>query len=234
MSEEKSENTTEATEAKSDATSTPGNNTTDSNSVTVDFGGWINKGFTMYKENAVALIVAGLIAGLLIGVTFGILAGPMIAGLTLMTIRIYDGEKVEIGDVFQGFQFFLPSFLFILVWGFIILLAALLLEMIPILGILAGNIPGLVFGTLLIFAMPMIVDKKMDFWAASMASIDKVKPLFWPLLGLYVVGQLIGSAGLILCFIGVILTMPISYCIFTAAYRNFFPKQGGESKPADA
>ena len=192
--------------------------------VEVDFEGWIRKGFEMFKTNAGSLIVAVFLAVLLSACTLGILAGPMLAGLAIMTIQIFDGESVEIGDVFKGFQFFLPSFLFLLVWGFIFTSITSILVTLPLFGTFLGSISGFFMGTFLMFAIPLIVDKEKDFWSAAMESIDCVKKVYWPLFGIYSIACLIGSAGIMLFGIGIILTLPITYCINIVAYRNFFSK----------
>ena len=78
------------------------------NNVQVDLGDWIKRGFEMYKENFSILLLASLIALALTLVTVGVLAGPMYAGIVLITIRIYDKiePKPVTGDVFKGFNFF--------------------------------------------------------------------------------------------------------------------------------
>jgi len=166
-----------------------------------------------------------LLAALLASLTLGILAGPMGAGLVLMILRMMDGENVEIGDLFQGFSYFAPSFLFALVWGLINIVISFALGMVPFIGTAVSIFVSLTIVTVIIFGLPLIVDRKMDFWAASLESIDKVKPVFWPMLGLLIISSLIGDIGILACGIGVIATIPISICINTVAYRKFYPKQ---------
>ena len=66
----------------------------------------------------------------------------------------------------------------------------------------------------------VIVDKEKEFWPASMESFEIVKTNFWPILGFAIVTAIIGSLGVILCAIGVILTAPIQACMLTVAYRD--------------
>jgi len=84
---------------------------------------------------------------------------------------------------------------------------------------------SIVLETALMFGLFLIVDKKMEFWPASMLSMNVVKPHFFPFLGLLVVAMLIGHVGAIACGIGVIVTMPIAVCILAVAYRNVFGVQ---------
>ena len=92
------------------------------NDIQVDLGDWIKDGFDLYKNNFGILVLASLIAIILSGATFGILAGPMCAGMILITLKLHDNadEKAELGDLFRGFTFFLQSFLFQCVDIFII------------------------------------------------------------------------------------------------------------------
>ncbi len=201
------------------------------NKVNVDFGGWIQKGFDLYKNNLVVLIIAHLVAFVLSAFTLGILAGPMFAGLALITLRLVDQQapKPEIGDVFKGFEYFLQSFLFYLVWGVISMVAISVIGWIPCVGQLASIFVAYALQALLIFSIFLIVEKKMDFWSASMESFNVVKTNFWPFLGLTVVAGIIGSVGLVLCGIGVVLTAPIYGCIVTVAYRESYKQASAET-----
>jgi hypothetical protein len=196
------------------------------------FGDWIKEGFDLYKNNLGLLILSSLIAFLLSGVTLGILSGPMYAGLIGIVLRLRDGDPTPpvVGDVFQGFQFFLPSFLFGIVWGAIMVAGCLILVIIPCLGQLLSVCLVVAASAFLMFGLFLIVDRKMDFWPASMASIEKVKPTFFPYLGLAVVAGVIGQIGALACGIGACITMPIYFAIIAEAYRDVFGN--GAAAPA--
>ncbi len=190
----------------------------------VDLSNWIKDGFDLYKNNFGILLIATLIFALLSGLSLFILAGPMGAGILLITLALHDNKepKPEVGDLFKGFSFFLQSFLFILVWGILIFVASLIVGLVPFIGPLASICVQLAANTLIMFSMFLIVDKQMDFWPASMESINMVKTNFWPFLALSVVAGVLGSIGAILLGIGIILTLPIYFCIITVAYRKVF------------
>ena len=170
------------------------------------------------------LIIAHLVAIVLSGITLGILTGPMVAGLAMITLRLYDNQtpKPEIGDIFKGFDHFAQSFLFYLVWGVISFICIFILGLIPCIGQVASIFVAYAVQTIVIFAIFLIVEKRMDFWAASMESLNVVKTNFWPFLGLTVIAGIIGSLGLVLCGIGVVITAPIYGCIVTVAYRESY------------
>lgn len=188
----------------------------------VKFGEWIEKGFNLYKENFSILVLASLIAVLLSVATIGILAGPMLAGLILITLKLLDKiePKPEVGELFKGFDYFLQSFLFVVVWGVAVFIAMFIVGLVPLIGALASIFLSLAAGALLMFGLFLIVDKGMDFWPASLESFNMVKANFWPFLGLSIVAGIIGSIGAIACGIGVVITLPIQYCILTVAYRD--------------
>lgn len=194
------------------------------NKVEVKFGEWIQKGFDLYKANLGPLIVAALLTVVLSVVTIGILAGPLYAGLVLMTLGFLDKQepKPQIGDVFKGFEVFLQSFLFFLVWCVISLVISFGLSLIPCLGPILSMLVSWAISTCLMFGLFLIADKRLDFWPASMDSFNAVKTNFWPFLGLYLVASIIGSIGAIACGIGVIVTLPITVCILAVAYREIF------------
>ncbi|MBW1788347.1 MAG: hypothetical protein JRK53_17275 [Deltaproteobacteria bacterium] len=213
--------------------------------VEVKFGEWFENGFTLYKKNFVVLVLASLIALLVSAATLGILAGPMIAGMLLITLRLHDGEdpKPEVGTLFKGFDYFLNSLLFVVVWGAAVLAASFLLALVPCIGQLAALFVIYAAQTALMFGMFLIVDLGMDFWSASQRSYRVVKTNFWIFLGFAVVAGIIGSIGGIACGIGVAVTAPIQACAFTVAYRDVFsntrpePVVGNEineSVPADS
>ncbi|MBW2708946.1 MAG: hypothetical protein JRD04_06640 [Deltaproteobacteria bacterium] len=192
--------------------------------VDVKFGEWIERGFALYKENFGVLVLASLIAVVVSGITVGILAGPMAAGIILIVLQLGDRKepRSEVGTLLKGFDFFLNSFLFFIVWGVAIFVVSLILDRVPCIGQLGSLFVVFVAHSLLMFGMFLIVDKKMEFWPASVASFNMVKRNFWPFLGFSIVSNLIGSIGAVACGIGIVFTLPIQICILMVAYREIF------------
>jgi len=192
--------------------------------VPVKFGGWVEQGFRLYKENFKTLVLASIFVVVLSSVTAGILAGPMLAGLVLLILELGNGKrpKPEAGKVFKGFDFFLPSFLFVVVWGLGTFIVSLIAGVIPVIGQLASLFAVYAAQALLMFGLFLIVDRQMEFWPASMESIQTVKTNFWPFFALATVAGIIGSVGVIAFGIGVVFTIPIQGCILAAAYREVY------------
>jgi len=225
--------------------------------VDVKFSEWIQQGFNLFKENMVTLILVNLLAIVISASTFGILGGPMYAGVILVTLGLLDKKqpKPEVGEVFEGFNYFLQAFLFyicihavILVLDFILFprigtitstgciniltLMRMLVRALRALVIL--KLVGFVIMTPVMFGLFLIVDKRMDFWPAAKMSYEKVKENFWPLLGLFIVASILGQIGVILCCIGVFVTAPIMSCILAVAYRAVFSQTETPTAPPPA
>ena len=202
--------------------------------VNVKFGEWIEKGFNLYKENFGILVLVSLIAVIVSAITVGVLAGPMAAGVLLIVFQLHDRKepKPEVGTLLKGFDFFLNSFLFFIVWGVAIFVVSLILGLVPCIGQVASLFVVFVAHALLMFGMFLIVDRNMEFWPASVESFNMVKRNFWPFLGFSIVSNLIGSIGAVACGIGVVFTLPIQICILMVAYREIF--DGNAVEPLDS
>lgn len=190
----------------------------------VKFSEWLEQGFAFFKENINALILPSLLAVVVSMVSLGILAGPMMIGLILITLRLLDKSEPapQAGDVFQGFAYFLNAFLLVLVSGAISIAGSLVLNLVPCIGQIASIFFSFGLGTALMFAPFLIAEKKMDFWPAAMESIEKVKTNFWPFFGFYVVASILGSLGAIACGIGIIVTLPLYIGCIAIAYRSVY------------
>lgn len=190
--------------------------------IEVKFGEWIEKGFHIYKDNLGLLLLVSLVSVAISLVTGGILAGPMMAGLAYITMALTDQKepKPPAGDIFNGFNYFLPAFLFCIVWCLVMLVVTFVLGIVPCIGALLALFVNYSIGTAVMFGLYLIVDKKMGFWDASRESYEITKTNFWAFLGFFVVCTILAYLGTLLCLIGVIITLPIEFCIIAVAYRS--------------
>ena len=204
--------------------------------VDVRFSKWIEEGFNLYKNNFTTLVLASVIALVLSTVTFGLLAGPMIAGLIVVTLQLLRKKepRPDAGRVFRGFDYFLNSFLFFAVWGFVILLGSFILALFPIIGQLLSLFFVYAAQAFLMFGMYLIVDKHLNFFPASRESIKTVKTNFWPFFGLSAIASIIGTIGAIAFGIGLVFTIPIQACILAVAYQEIFGRTGQTVTPGSA
>jgi hypothetical protein len=182
-------------------------------------------------------------------VPLGILLGPMMCGLYVAFFKQMRREPVEFGDLFKGFDYFGPSVIatlihivpmlaimlpsiFLLYAGLIISIAAQGSEPNP--GALLGSFVMFGFFMLVVilatvvisigfmFSYPLIVDRKMPGFDAVKLSFKAVLANFWGLLGLAMLQFLLGLAGALLCYVGLIFVFPISYASIAVAYERVF------------
>lgn len=192
--------------------------------VQVKVGKWVEDGFNLYKENFKTLVLGSIFVVVISTITAGILAGPMLAGMALVILELRDRKapKPEAGRVFKGFDFFVPSFLFVVLWGIAIFVISVMVGVFPIIGQLASFFVVYAAQAFLMFGLFLIVDRKMEFWPASQNSINTVKANFWPFFGLSIIAGLIGGIGALAFGIGIVFTFPIQGCILTVAYREVY------------
>lgn len=191
----------------------------------IDIGDVLRKGFDLYKENVTTLLVATLLAYVIAVVTVGILAGPMAAGLVLVTLGLIDKRqpKPDIGEIFQGFTYFVPTLVFVILMIVAMLVGNFILALVPLLGLILPTLYVLALSTFTMFAVFNIVDRKLDVVPAIQASVDTVKANFWIFFGLNIVASVISSIGVVACGVGVIVTAPMYMCMIAVVYRQLQP-----------
>ena len=195
-------------------------------------------------------VAVGGLAGIpLVGTVFSIvnlvIAGPLMGGLLYLFLKAIRNEPAEIGVVFTGFcRAFSQLFLGYLVAGilpalclipaavvaFITVLPAILQHEHPLPAqfILPGAVALLCFVPMIylqtswMFTLPLIVDRQMDFRPAMQLSWKRVNLHWWQVFGLMVVMGLVNLAGLLLCCVGLLVTIPIGIAAMMFAYETIF------------
>ena len=210
----------------------------------------IKAGWELVKDQY-WLFVGMSLVGLMIGsaVPLGLLLGPMMCGLFLTFFKRRRGELIEFGTLFKGFDYFGPSLiatlLHILPIMAIIIPAYLMFYLSLIVSVAAQGDepnPAAMFGVLgmfglfwvvmifviiiisigFTFAYPLIVDRKLQGFDAVKLSFKAAMANFWRLLGMIILTSFMGIAGMLLCYVGLFLVLPISYAAIAAAYEQVF------------
>ena len=127
----------------------------------------------------------------------------------LMHIR---NEQPEIGDAFAGItESFVQLCLLGLVMTFFILV-----------GFLFCVLPGIYLSVAWYFAMPLVVDKRMNFWDAMMLSMKMVNKHWFMVFALIVVFIIVMLLGFCVLCIGIFVAAPIAYAALMYAYEDIF------------
>lgn len=198
----------------------------------VKLGDWLSEGWGLVSEDLGTWIVAALLTLLIGTVSLGICMPALHVGLFMMAFAKMRGEEISAGDVFQGFSKFGPAFVAALLAAIVVFVAALVLQIIPIVGQIASALLGIVVGAGLFYTFQLIAETDIGAVDALKESFEKVKPDFLMYCVTSFVYGLINSVGAGLCGIGALFTMPLVVGAMAMAYRDNFELEGVAAAPA--
>ncbi len=185
-----------------------------------DIGNWVSQGWEWFLNDAPLHLAIGFFALLLISVGNGVLAGPVMAALSCSALRAVERKKVELGDFFEGFRYF--------VWS---LLAFLLIAVLSLIGLVVLIVPGLVIMTMYMFTFHFIADQKKDFWQAMEASRQFVSRDYMGFTMFFLLLAFFNLLGLLFFGVGLIFSIPVSWLALTAAYLSETQPQTAADSP---
>jgi uncharacterized membrane protein len=180
-----------------------------SGEVTAQTGRWISAGWELIKGDWMTFALMALVFAIVANCVPLVLQGTMIAGFHIACIRKMMSGRAEVSDLFKAFNSFAAN-----------LLASLVITFFTFVGMLLCVIPGLVVAAMYLFTYLFIVDRKMDFWPAMQASHELVKKDYFGFSLFLLTLILINIGGALLCFVGLLVTLPLTYAAITAAYRD--------------
>lgn len=152
-----------------------------------------------FKKNVLTHVVCTLLVMVVAGISAGLLAGPMVVGYMRMIERETRGESVQIGDVFRGFDDFVPAFV-----------AGLISALVVSLGFMLCFIPGLLVMALPPVALFLVARGERDGVAAFSQAWSIVTKNLGSAFFCSLVLGVVGSLGFLLCWVGALLTLPLS------------------------
>jgi len=169
-----------------------------------------------------ALLVFGLwsIPGIGVWATIA-LSFVLLGGLYWLYLRELRGHPVDIGAVFVGFgPLFVP-----------LLIAGSVASSLVVVGGLLCVVPGVYLVVAWhMFAPLLMIDKGLGFWQALECSRKVVTRHWWACAGLFLLGVLAVSAGLLACLVGAVITLPLFIAAVVVAYEDIFG-EGGPKRP---
>ena len=181
--------------------------------------------FNQITELFTGPIIQGMIrqhvfspGGIFIVVLVSILGAPvyvvLMAGLMKYFLKLIRGEPTAIGDAFAGFG---PM------TGQLILLG-LVMNLLVLIGFVLCIIPGIFLQVAWLFAMALVIDRRMNFWDAMELSRKMVCKHWFIVFAFLIVYSLVVMAGVIACCIGILVTIPIGLGAWMYAYETIFSR----------
>ena len=167
------------------------------NLLTGNFGLLFGATFCGAGSSAIGCQFIPLIGGIINWLIYGVLYG----GVYLIFLNRIRGRPASVGDVFAGFSL-----------GFAqLMLAGFLTQLLTIIGLCCCLVlPGLYLFVAWVFSVPLVADKRLEFWSAMELSRKVVTRVWFEIFGL-----------VLLAFLPVILTYilsrsVVSYAVFPA------------------
>lgn len=186
------------------------------------------------------------------------LTGPLFGGLWFFFVKKMRGQPAGLEDAFSGFgPRFVPlmlvglvttllSYLCLAPAGVIFLIAAVGAWTSgqsqgdfggagPLLLVVSGLLALVGFGGLVylsvswFFALPLVIDKGLNFWPAMRLSWKVVGKHWWMTLWLVVVWGVIASVGFLACLVGALVTIPVAMGMAASHYQKVFGDLAAEA-----
>lgn len=199
----------------------------------------------LIKNQFWILLAVTIVAMMIGGVSMYVLIGAMVCGMYVCYFQAIDGEKVEFDGLFKGFSYFLPSLLVTIVIVLPIIINFAIIYVPFVMAVMMGPrmsedemlmLLGSVFGvdiiftifmvclhTLLMFAFPLIVDRKLSAWQAMKMSARAVWANLSGVAGLFGLGFVAALVGYLALCVGIYLVIPLMIAANVVAYRKVFP-----------
>jgi predicted Ser/Thr protein kinase len=156
-----------------------------------------------------------------VGVVSLLLCGPLLGGLYLHFLKKIRGGRVRLETAFSGFS---NSFLQLVLAGFVT-------DVLTVLGVLCCILPGVYLFIAWWFTLPLVIDKRLDFWPAMRLSRKTISKYWGKFLEFFLVLGLVNLAGLMAVGVGVFVTLPVSLAALMYAYEDIFNPPGLPSAP---
>ena len=202
----------------------------------LDIGSCLRRGWALVKSDFWPLVgVTALILALLAAVSsFGevsrsvgnvhfntsvlgfLLGGPLMGGLYLYYLKKIRGEPVRVETAFSGFSHSLLH----------LILASFVTGVLTTLGFICLILPGIFLVVAWLFTLPLVIDKRLDFWPAMRVSLRTISKHWWKFLGFLIVLGLVNLGGVLLCVVGVFITLPVSFAALMYAYEDIVNPPG--------
>jgi len=215
----------------------------------------IKEGWALIKEQYWLFFGITIVSLLVGGALAIVLMGPMMVGLFLCLQQRQRNQPVEFGLLFKGFEQFVPGLVVTLIKTIPVIIL-LIPYYILMFGAMAATMPrddpspeaahafmASFFGIEIVFfitvflvsmvieiffmlAYPLVADRKLSGLDAVKLSYRAGKANLGGILGLILLNALFGMVGVLCCFVGAYLYLPVAFASQAVAYRRVFPDAG--------
>lgn len=210
----------------------------------------LKEGWQLIKDQYWLFLGISLVAMLVGGAVPVVLIGPMMCGLYMCLFAKMRNEPVEFGMLFKGFDYFVQGLvaaaiqtlpvIVIMAVGQVIFVAFTMIimprergEVLPpvfwvglVIFVLFAVIVSMVIHSLFLFAYPLIADRNLPGLEAIKLSYRAALQNLSGIIGLLLLVCGMGILGVLACYVGAFLVMPISFAGYAVAYRRVFPETG--------
>jgi uncharacterized membrane protein len=168
-------------------------------------------GFNLFRKSPGIFIIYSIlgIVALSNPISGLILGGPVITGYYIVSQLISHDRHVELPDFFKSFDKFTP-----------LLILNLLIALVVFIGLLLLIIPGIYFAVSYLFAHFFVWYYDVDPSEAIRLSRKTVSGNFGQILLLCLVLGGINLIGILAFGVGILLTLPFTYCVIYAAFDD--------------
>jgi uncharacterized membrane protein len=189
----------------------------------VDIGGWLRAGWLAAMDNIWALLALMVLWVWLFATISAlnahpltlILLGPATGAAYAVVLSMMRSGRPDFNRIAMSGQTFLQ-----------LMLAGILITIFVAVGLAFLIIPGLAIAALYLFALPLIVDRKLSFWEAMEESRKAVQQDWIGFIAFVLALAGINLLGLAAMGIGVLLTGAVTWCAVAAAYETRWPAKG--------
>jgi uncharacterized membrane protein len=148
----------------------------------------LERSWALWKSNFALISLSCLVYGLIglcqlipgVNFVYWIFSGVFEGGLYLIFIRRIRGQPATIGDVFAGFNIAFVQ----------LLLTGVVSGLLGALGMCCCVLPGIYLIISWTFGVPLVIDKKMEFWSALELSRKVVTRVWFEMFGLTILAFL--------------------------------------------
>ena len=214
---------------------------------------------TVFGGTAIYLLITMGLGGLgsipFIGWVFSIasliVTGPLLGGLYYFLLKNVRGQPSDVGEVFDGFRrafgSLLVCYLIIVLLAVAAVLPGVIMMVIPIIimakaeavqvvpmifavgGFFLAIVPAVYLQINWAFALPLVMDKGLDFWPAMRVSWRMIGKHWWMFFALMLVCALINVVGMCACCVGLFLSTPLTLTAMMVAYDRMFPATNAQA-----